>query len=90
MDSPIRFQSAPDCVSCPYGDGVAILDLRSNVYFSLNAVGAEVWSRLDRPAAPSDLVAHVADRFAVPPEVCAPDIEGLLDALAGHGLIERA
>ncbi|MCU0912246.1 MAG: PqqD family protein [Rhodobacteraceae bacterium] len=90
MNRPTRFQSAPDCVSCPYGEGVAILDLRSNVYFSLNAVGAEVWSQLDRPVARSDLVAHVSGRFAVTPEVCAPDIDGLLDALAGHGLIEPA
>lgn len=90
MDTPIRFRSAPDCVSCPYGEGVAILDLRSNVYFSLNAVGAAIWSRLDRPAARDDLVAHVAAQFAVAPEACAADIAGLLDTLAGHGLIERA
>lgn len=90
IGTAVRYRTAPDCVSCPHGDGVAILDLRSNLYFSLNAVGAEIWARLAEPAAREDLVAHVARRFGVPADLCGPDIATLLEALAGHGLIERA
>jgi hypothetical protein len=88
--APARFRAAADCVCCPYGDGIAILDLRSNLYFSLNAVGAEVWRRLAAPQTEAELVAHVARHFGVAPGVCGPDLAALIEALAAHGLIERA
>lgn len=87
---PVRFRTAADCVACAFGDGIAILDLRSNLYFSLNAVGAEVWHRLAAPQTEEELVAHVAARFAVAPEVCRPDLARLIEALAAHRLVERA
>ncbi|MCX7646474.1 MAG: PqqD family protein [Rhodobacteraceae bacterium] len=85
-----RFRTAPDCVACAFGDGIAILDLRSNLYFSLNAVGAEVWHRLAVPQTEGELVAHVAARFGVAPEVCGPDLARLIAQLAAHRLVERA
>ena len=41
---------SPECVSCEVEDGIAILDLRSNTYFSLDPVGAAIWDRMAVPA----------------------------------------
>ncbi len=85
-----RFRAAPDCVSCAYGDGIAILDLRSNTYFSLNDVGALIWARLETDASLPDLIALVADTYDVTAEVCGPDVDSLLSDLGAQGLIQSA
>ena len=49
---------SPECVSCKVEDGIAILDLRSNTYFSLDPVGAAVWDRMAAPDLLDDMLTH--------------------------------
>lgn len=79
---------SPECVSCAVEDGIAILDLRSNTYFSLDPVGAAVWDRMIAPATLDDLTRAIAADYAVAPEECRRDIAGLLDDMLTHGLIQ--
>ncbi|TGV81338.1 PqqD family protein, partial [Mesorhizobium sp. M00.F.Ca.ET.158.01.1.1] len=32
-----------DAVACEFGEGLALLNLKSNIYYSLNGVGAFIW-----------------------------------------------
>ena len=82
------YLASPECVSCAVDDGTAILDLRSNTYFSLNAVGATVWDQMSAPASLEALTQAVSAEYAVPPETCRNDISDLLDDLLKHGLIQ--
>ena len=79
---------SPECVSCAVEDGTAILDLRSNTYFSLDPVGASVWDRMAAPASLDDLTAAIAAEYEVTPEECRRDISDLLDDMLTHGLIQ--
>ena len=79
---------SPECVSCKVEDGIAILDLRSNTYFSLDPVGAAVWDRMAAPVSLDELAAAIAAEYAVPPEECRGDIADLLDDMLTHGLIQ--
>ena len=79
---------SPECVSCKVEDGIAILDLRSNTYFSLDPVGAAVWDRMAAPVSLDDLAAAIAAEYEVPPEECRGDIADLLDDMLTHGLIQ--
>ena len=51
---------SPECVSCAVEDGIAILDLRSNTYFSLDPVGAAIWDRMAAPASLDDPTTAIA------------------------------
>lgn len=86
----MTFLASPECVSCPVEDGIAILDLRSNTYFSLDAVGTTIWDRLSAPASLDDLTQTVASEYEIAPEECRGDIDDLLQDLLKHGLIQAA
>lgn len=79
---------SPECVSCAVENGIAILDLRSNTYFSLDPVGAAIWDRMAAPASLDDLAAAVSAEYEVAPEVCRGDIADLLEDMLTHGLIQ--
>ena len=44
LDTSCRIAADPEVVACPFGDGLALLDLRSGQYFTTNSVGSFVWS----------------------------------------------
>ena len=79
---------SPECVSCAVEDGIAILDLRSNTYFSLDPVGAAIWDRMAAPASRADLTTAIAAEYDVPPQECRGDIADLLEDMLTHGLIQ--
>ena len=79
---------SPECVSCEVEDGIAILDLRSNTYFSLDSVGAAIWDRMAAPASLDDLTTAIAAEYDVPPQECRGDIADLLEDMLTHGLIQ--
>lgn len=85
----VTFHAADNCVVCPFGDGVAVLDLRTNTYFTLNAVAATVWSALESGASLDALVQAVVNDFDVTPDVCAPDVKALLADMMRAGLVEK-
>lgn len=76
-----------DQTSVDLEDEVAILHLKSGVYFGLNEVGAFVWRRLQQPATVAALEAAVLAEYAVTPEQCAADVQALLADLLAHQLI---
>ena len=79
---------SPECVSCKVEDGIAILDLRSNTYFSLDPVGASIWDRMAAPVSLDDLAAGIAAEYEIALQECRPDIADLLDDMLTHGLIQ--
>ena len=80
------YSRAANAVSCPLGEGVAILDTASNVYFALNATGAIVWDSLNEPQRAESLVAKLVDIFDVSPQVALQDVDAILAKLCEQGL----
>lgn len=77
------------CVSCDVNGGTAILDLRTNTYFSLDPVGASIWLRLANSATEQDLVAMVVEEYDTEASICGPDISALLSNMLQHNLIVK-
>ncbi|MES0137295.1 PqqD family protein [Mesorhizobium sp. M0016] len=78
--------ASKDAVACEFGNGLALLDMRSNIYYSLNSVGAYIWELIQEPRPISEIRSAVLDRYNVDPERCKPDVDGLLKGLADAGL----
>ena len=77
----------PECVTCEFGDGIAVFDTRSNKYFSLNAVGQFVWTQLAEPVRLSEVISRVCERFDVEAFRCEADVQALIRDLAEHRLV---
>lgn len=65
-----------------------LLDLRSDNYFGLDAVGTRVWQLLNEGKAGSLLIDTLLGEYKVEREVLEKDIAELLDRLSEAGLIE--
>ena len=81
--------AAGNVVVTELGDGLALLNLATNEYFSLNEVGAFVWSVLQTPRPRREIVRAVTEKYEVAPEVCAPDVDLLLEELRNAALAEQ-
>jgi hypothetical protein len=79
-----------DVMSCTFGDGLALLDLRCGTYFSLNAVGAYVWEQIAKPVTVSDLRAAVMGRYDVSDERCDGDLQMLLCRMTEANLVKAS
>jgi hypothetical protein len=75
-------------VSSDLGGEAVILHLASGTYYSLNEVGAHIWSLLQRPRQVREIVESIVAEYDVDREQCAVDVHRLLDMLAREGLIE--
>jgi len=81
-----RVSASKDAVACEFGNGLALLDMRSNIYYSLNSVGAYIWELIQEPKPISEIRSAVLERYNVEPERCKADVDGLLKGLADAGL----
>ena len=75
-----------DAVACEFGNGLALLNLKSNVYYSLNGVGAFIWELFQEPKSIADIRSAVIARYTVDPQRCQADVDALLKGLADNGL----
>ncbi|CAN7197453.1 PqqD family protein [Mesorhizobium caraganae] len=78
--------ASKDAVACEFGNGLALLDMRSNIYYSLNSVGAYIWELIQEPKPIAEIRSAVLERYNVEPERCKADVNGLLKGLADAGL----
>jgi hypothetical protein len=80
--------AAKDQVSCQLQGEVAILQLKSGVYFGLNPVGAWIWDLIQAPKTVNQVRDAMLQRYDVDPEQCERDLQALLQELAAADLIE--
>ena len=76
-----------DVVSCELGGGLALLDLRSGTYYSINKVGAYVWDLLAEPRPLTDVCDTMAEAFEVDRQRCEADVVELITGLEAAGLV---
>ncbi len=88
----LMIASDPEVVGCPLGEGSALLNLRTNVYYSLNPVGAFVWDALSEsapePITFASLVARVSGAFDAPRTVIEADLAQLVTQMDEAGLLQ--
>ncbi|OOY05782.1 PqqD family protein [Thioclava sp. F28-4] len=90
MNAMSQYRVRSECVACPYGDGVAILDLNSNAYFSLDSIGAIVWNLLGDEKSVEEIIDTISGAYSVPRDTVAEDVSVLLTDLHENGLVEAS
>jgi len=77
-----------DQVSCDLAGEAAILNLKTSVYFGLNAVGASIWDLIQQPKTVTEIKDAILEEYDVEPGRCEADLLKLLQELSDHNLIE--
>jgi Coenzyme PQQ synthesis protein D (PqqD) len=75
-------------VSSDLAEESVILNLKSGVYYGLNAVGAWIWNQIQHPTTVNSLQEKLLDRYDVDPDICDRDLLILLQDLVSAELIE--
>jgi Coenzyme PQQ synthesis protein D (PqqD) len=77
-------------VSRPSADEVVLLHIGSGEYFTLDGVGAHVWSTLEEgPRGLEELVRSVQEVFEVEASPCRLDLATLMGQLSAASLIKQ-
>ncbi len=71
------------------GERTVLLDLRSEQYFALDAVGTAVWNRLDASRTVDEIAAGVAELYQAPVDDVRRDVLEFVATLERDGLAEE-
>jgi hypothetical protein len=77
-----------DLLCCDLSDGAVILDVKSGVYYGLDAVGTYIWTLIQQPKVVREITAAVLEEYDAEPERCAEDLQRLFGEMAELNLIE--
>jgi hypothetical protein len=67
---------------------VVILDLKSGIYYGLDAVGARIWTLLEEPVSLDAIRQTIMSEYDVDTETCASDVLSFLTQMHDVGLVE--
>jgi coenzyme PQQ synthesis protein D (PqqD) len=84
-DEPVKIE--PHVRAMIDGDGGVLLDLKAGRYYSLNRVGARIWSRAEKGMTPSQILADLQQIYQVPAEQLAADLNTFVRAMEEKGLL---
>ncbi len=85
---PQTFRVNSEEVAAKVVEGEAILiNLTSGVYYSMDGLGARIWSLLEAHHSVDAITDAIADGYAVPTERCRSDVEILIRQLLEENLI---
>ncbi len=95
MNSP-QLAAAPDLTTivtanhavifAELGSEVSLLNTRTGVYYTLNAVGTSIWQQIQQPSTLSAIKQRLLDEYEVHPARCEDDLHRIVEELLVHGL----
>ncbi len=83
-----RVVASKEQASADLGDEAAILNLKSGVYYGLDAVGARIWNLIQTPRTVREVRDTLLEEYDVEADRCGNDLINLLKELAEHDLID--
>jgi hypothetical protein len=69
---------------------VVILNLNSGVYYSLEAVGVDIWNLIQEPRTINEIRDAILTNYEIEPAQCERDLLTFLEELEAEGLIEAS
>lgn len=88
MDRETRVTAAKDQVSCDLAGEVAILNIKSGIYYGLDEVGSSVWDLIQQTKTVAEVRDALLQEYDVDAETCERDLIALLRELSSKELIE--
>ena len=87
MNSDTRVKAMAEQVSGNLEGEVCILNMKTNIYFSLNPVGSRIWDLLENVTTPVEIAAVIAEEYQVTPEQALVDVLALLKQMQEKQLL---
>ncbi len=85
----IHWEKSPDVIERIIDGEAVLLDLKSGVYYSLNAVGTSIWDKLSEAVSAMEIETALMEEYDVPQEVIKSDVRDIIKDLSDEGLIRE-
>ncbi len=82
-----RLEPSPNVYARPFGDDIVLLDFGRGEYFGLDAIGAEIWRRLEAGDDVGRIVAGLVESYDVDRERAERETIDLLSQLRDAALV---
>lgn len=82
-----RFLTSPYVVAAVHGTDTALLDMRAERYYTLDAVGSRVWELLSAGHTVQQMAVELGEEFDAPLDRIESDLRALLSRLEETSLI---
>ena len=79
---------ADEVVSCDLDGEAAILNIKDEIYYGLDPVGAKIWNLIQNPISINDIMKIIIEEYDVDKEQCKNDIFELVKELSDNGLVK--
>jgi hypothetical protein len=87
LDERSRVTLSPTVYARAFGEEVVLLEFGKGEYFGLDAIGADVWRRLEAGDDLGTVADHIVQRYEVSREEALRDIVDLVAQLRSHALL---
>ncbi len=77
-----------DHLAANVDDGLVLMDVDHGNYYGLNAIGTDIWQRLEKELVVSELCAALSKEYDADMDTISREVLALLERLAAEGLIE--
>ncbi|HYH37821.1 MAG TPA: PqqD family peptide modification chaperone [Azospirillum sp.] len=88
LDRATRLKRADDVLATEVDGEMVMMDIEKGVYFGLDAVGTDIWKRLEAPVTAAELAEGLSLDYDADPATIERDVLALLTAMADQGLVE--
>lgn len=89
--SPVdRLRRVPNLLSTDIDGEVVMMDVEKGLYFGLDAVGSDIWKRLETPVSAAELAAELVKDYDADTATIEADVLALFNRLVEQGLAEVA
>lgn len=85
-----HFTPSPDVASAVHGVATALLDMRTERYYTLGEVGSRIWALLVSGYSVGEIAQRLGEEFDASMTMIEADLYALLTRLEGAALIRRA
>ncbi|HZX31482.1 MAG TPA: PqqD family peptide modification chaperone [Rhodocyclaceae bacterium] len=75
-------------LSAQVDDALVLMSVENGAYYSLDAVGSDIWNRIESPVLVADLCAALQQEYDADDQTIRRDVLALLQQLAAENLIE--
>ncbi len=75
-------------MSAQVEDAVVLMSIEKGNYYSLDAIGSDIWNRIEQAIAVGELCARLANEYDADAATINRDVLALLAQLAEEGFIE--
>lgn len=85
-----RLRRVPGLLAADVDGEVVMMDVEKGVYYGLDAIGSDVWKRLEAPISAAELAAELAKDYDADVATIEADVLALFNRLVEQGLAEVA